>query len=40
MHGYAVFLKPIEERTTSGGLNRFRELEKRVREFVSIFEPS
>src|ERR1035438_4830536 len=26
-----------EERTTSGGLNRFRELEKRVREFFQHF---
>ena len=40
MPGYAILLKPIEERTTSGGPNRFEELEKRVREFVSIFEPS
>ena len=39
MHGYAIFSKPKIERTTSGGLNWFREPEKRVREFVSIFEP-
>jgi hypothetical protein len=40
MHGHAAFLKPKERELTSGALNRFRELEKRVREFVSIFEPS